>query len=50
MTLGTVIVFLVLAVVVILTVRRLRQDKKAGRNSCGCSCAGCALADKCHKS
>ena len=27
---------------------RRHMDKKAGKCSCGCKCAGCAMADKCH--
>ncbi|MBO7668252.1 MAG: FeoB-associated Cys-rich membrane protein [Firmicutes bacterium] len=48
MTFGTFIVLLVLAAVVVMTVRRLARDKKAGRSSCGCGCSHCAMADKCH--
>lgn len=24
------------------------KDKKAGKSSCGCNCANCAMAGKCH--
>ena len=48
MTFGTFIVLLVLAAVVVMTVRRLARDKKAGRSSCGCGCSHCAIADTCH--
>jgi hypothetical protein len=24
------------------------RDKKAGKSSCGCGCANCAMAGKCH--
>ena len=41
------IIALVIALVA-LAVRSMIRDKKAGKSSCGCSCANCALADKCH--
>lgn len=41
-----VIALVVLAV--ILAVRILIKDKKAGKSSCGCNCANCAMAGKCH--
>ena len=33
---------------VVLAIVSMARDKKAGKSSCGCSCSGCALADKCH--
>ena len=38
------VVILLVAAAVIVMVR----DRKAGRSSCGCNCANCALAGKCH--
>ena len=38
------VVILLVAAAVIVMVR----DRKAGRNSCGCNCANCVLAGKCH--
>ena len=48
--LGSILVLLglvlVLGLVTFLTVRARRR----GKSSCGCSgCAGCPMADKCHK-
>ena len=34
--------FIALAVIVMI------KDKKAGKSSCGCNCAKCAMAGKCH--
>lgn len=49
MNLSTVIVCLLLAAAVALIIRHLVRNKKAGRTSCGCGCANCALSDKCHQ-
>lgn len=46
---GTVIVSLILIVVVALIIRGMYRDKKAGKNSCGCGCEGCASAGICHQ-
>lgn len=45
--LGTIAAALLLAVLVILIVRKLRRDKRTGTCSCGGSCAGCAMKDRC---
>ena len=34
--------------VVILIIRVLIKDKKAGRSGCGAGCAGCAMHGSCH--
>lgn len=36
------------AALVALAVISMIRDKKAGKSSCGCNCANCALAGKCH--
>ena len=41
------IIALVTALVVLAIVSMVR-DKKEGKSSCGCNCANCALAGKCH--
>lgn len=34
--------------IVTLAVISMIRDKKAGKSSCGCNCAKCAMAGKCH--
>lgn len=47
--LGTIIVCaVVLSAVTGIIIYMVRQKKK-GKTSCGCNCAGCALKDSCHK-
>ena len=46
---GTLVVAAVLILVVLLVVRVMIRDRKAGKTACGNNCAGCALAGKCHK-
>ena len=43
-----ILVIALVAVAVFFAARSLIKDKKAGKSSCGCSCANCALAGKCH--
>ena len=38
----------VLCAVLLLAVRSIIKDRKAGKSSCGCSCEGCALKGKCY--
>ncbi|MBQ0012057.1 MAG: FeoB-associated Cys-rich membrane protein [Clostridiales bacterium] len=45
--LGTIVVSAILLVAVVLVIVKMLRDRKRGR-SCG-SCAGCAMADTCHK-
>ena len=45
--LGTILVSAVLILVLALAVRKLVRDRKAGKHSCGGSCAGCAMRDSC---
>ena len=44
---GTVLVLAVLLVVVGLIVRGMVRDRKQGKSSCGCGCAGCAMHGSC---
>lgn len=44
---GTIVICIILIVIVALIIKSLIKDKKAGRNSCGCKCAGCANAGTC---
>ena len=46
---GTLAVAAVLAAVIILIVRNMIKDKKAGKTSCSCGCSGCAMEHTCHK-
>lgn len=46
--LATIIVSLILAAAIILVVRKLYKDKKAGKSSCGCNCSGCPNSSVCH--
>lgn len=46
--LGTVLVLAILIAVIALIIFNLRKDKKAGKCSCGHTCAGCANAGMCH--
>ena len=34
--------------IVTLAIISMIRDKKAGKSSCGCGCANCAMAGKCH--
>lgn len=45
---GTLLVAILLVVLVSFIVLALRRAKKAGKSSCGSSCAGCPMAGKCH--
>ena len=44
----TVIVLIALAVIVILIVKKMMNDKRMGKSSCGAGCANCAMHGKCH--
>ena len=46
--LGTILITLVLIAVVAAIIRSLRKNHRAGKTSCGCNCAHCAMAGKCH--
>ena len=45
---GTIIVLAVLVLVVVLIIRHMKKDKAAGKTSCGCGCANCAMRGSCH--
>ncbi len=48
--LSTIIVALILAAVVVLVIRKMVRDKKAGHScSCGGSCGCCPSSGMCHK-
>lgn len=46
--LSTIAVSAILLAIVILTSTYLIRQKKAGKNSCGCNCAHCAMHGACH--
>lgn len=46
--LGTIIISAVLAVVVAAVVVGMVRNKRKGKSSCGCGCAGCAMNGSCH--
>jgi len=46
--LATVIVCAALIVIVTLIIVHMIKDKKKGRTSCGCNCAGCPMSGSCH--
>ena len=46
--LGTILICLALAGILTAAVLSLVKDKKAGKNSCGCNCAHCAMSGSCH--
>ncbi len=45
---GTIVVGLVVLAVVALVIALMARDKKQSKSSCGCSCASCPMAGKCH--
>lgn len=45
---GTIIVCTILAAIFGLLIASLIRDRRAGRSSCGGSCAGCAMSGCCH--
>ena len=45
---GTIVVILVLAAIVVSISAKLMRDKKKGKSSCGGNCAHCALGGCCH--
>ncbi len=46
---ANILVLTAVLLAVILAVRSMVRDKKAGKSSCGCGCANCAMAGKCHQ-
>lgn len=46
---GTIITAILLLGVISFIIIAMIKDKKKGKSSCGCNCAHCAMADKCHK-
>lgn len=46
--LPTILICLVLAAVVAAVIVHLAREKKRGKSSCGCHCAGCPMSGACH--
>lgn len=46
--LGTILITLVLIAAVAAIIRSLHKNHCAGKTSCGCNCAHCAMAGQCH--
>lgn len=47
--LGTIIILIVLASVVLLIIFRMYKNHKKGKTACGCGCDNCPSAKICHK-
>lgn len=45
---GNILIIAFVIALVVLAVISMVHDKKAGKSSCGCNCANCAMAGKCH--
>lgn len=45
---GTIVISAILLAVILLIILQLKKNKAAGKSSCGCGCANCALHGKCH--
>ena len=47
---ATIIISAVLVLLVAAVIASMVRDKRKGRSSCGCGCAGCAMSGACHRS
>lgn len=47
--LGTILIAAILLAIVFLTSTYLIRQKRAGKSSCGCNCAHCAMHGACHQ-
>ena len=45
---ANIVVILAVTALVTLAIWSMVKDRKAGKSSCGCGCANCAMAGKCH--
>lgn len=45
---GTILVGLIILAVVAAVVRGMVNDRKKGKSSCSCGCAGCPHSGSCH--
>lgn len=46
--LANILILMLVGALIALSVISMIRDKKAGKSSCGCNCAKCAMAGKCH--
>ncbi len=46
--LSTIIVAAIVGIIVLAIVINGIRNKKKGKSSCGCGCAGCPMSGKCH--
>ena len=46
---GTIVVSLLLLILVVLAVRKIALDRKAGKHSCGGNCGGCPMSGQCER-
>ena len=46
--LATILICVALLAVITLIIIGMIRDKKKGKSSCGCNCAGCAMSGSCH--
>ncbi len=47
---STAIIAILLTALILLIVRHLRKQKKAGKSpTCSCGCNGCAMSGMCHR-
>ena len=47
--LGTIVVLLIVAFLVVLAIRRMINDRRAGKHSCSGNCGGCPMGGMCEK-
>ncbi|MCR4702085.1 MAG: FeoB-associated Cys-rich membrane protein [Saccharofermentans sp.] len=45
---ANILIIALVTALVVLAIISMVRDKKEGKSSCGCNCANCALAGKCH--
>jgi len=45
---ANILILMLVGALIALAVISMIRDKKAGKSSCGCNCAKCAMAGKCH--
>lgn len=46
---ATIVISILLIMLVFYVIRKMYRDRKSGKSSCGCGCAGCASAGICHQ-
>ena len=47
--LGTIVVLLIVAFLVVLAIRHILNDRRAGKHSCMGNCGGCPMGGMCEK-